>query len=245
MLTPLAFLILAASAIATPSDGPTRAEAAALADPKLDAGAVASAAADDGALILRAWRQRPGTWVAMIPDVSEPDGGKQTAILHLAVLARNGQRWTAIARADQARTDEDLGLANSSLTYDLDLAPFRLNETEVAFGVREHAEILSPTRPGASEMLLLYRVVGARLVRVLSVNSRFEWTDEDGAGTGTERSTVAVSKHKTGGFFDLVVTSQSDLPRPEKTVTTYAWAGAAYQEVERPKASKASKKPSR
>jgi hypothetical protein len=41
------------------------------------------------------------------------------------------------------------------------------------------------------------------------------------------------------------VTSQSDLPRQAKTVTTYSWAGAAYQEVERPKVSKPSKKPSR
>jgi hypothetical protein len=245
MLTPLAFLILAASATATPSDGPTRAEAAALADPKLDADGVASAAADDGSLILRAWRQRPGTWVAMIPDVSDPDGGSQTAVLHIAVLTRNGQRWTAIARGDEARTAADLGVADSSLTYDLDLAPYRLDETEVAFGVRERAEILSVTRPGASQMLLLYRVVGARLVRVLSVTSHFEWTDDDGAGTGTEHSTVAVSKHETGGFFDLVVTSESDLPRPKRTITTYTWVGAAYQELVRLKVKKAPKKPPR
>jgi hypothetical protein len=244
MFTPLAsLLILAGPAAPVTSDGPTPAEAVALTAPKLGADAIEFEAGEGGGLSLRAWGQRPGTWVAMIPDVNEPDKtGRDSATLRLAVLARNDQRWTAIARAEEVRTADDLECSDPS--YTLDLAPYRLNDTEVAFGVRERTKCLSVTRPGASEFLFLYRVVGARLVRVLSLEALIEWTDEDGAGTLTDRSTVAVSKNKTGGFFDLVVTSRGD-SRPKKTVTTYTWTGEAYREVERPKVTKRSTKSTR
>jgi hypothetical protein len=239
MLSPLVPLLLLAAPATPPADGPTRAQAVALAAPKLSASAANEAALepeDEGTLVLKPWRQRPGTWIALVPEISENRQAESPATLHLALIAREGQRWAAVARTDDARASDT---GPGDLSYTLDLAPYRLNETEVAFGVREHADQKSPTDPMLTENLLLYRMVGARLVRIFFETVHMEWNDRDedgiGNGTATSHSVVAVSKNKTAGFFDLVVTDNTDLPKPKTTVTTYAWKGEAYQEVTRPK----------
>ena len=106
-LVPL--LILAGPAAPATSDGPTPAEAVKLTAPKLGTDEIEFEAGEGGGLSLRAWGQRPGTWVAMLPDINEPDKtGRDSATLRLAVLARNGQRWTALARAEEVRTADDI-----------------------------------------------------------------------------------------------------------------------------------------
>jgi hypothetical protein len=235
MLSPITALLLAAAAApaAAPPvpEGPTRAEAAVLVSPKLSPDDAAALADDEKGLSLKPWRQHGGTWVALISDVKEADSnGGASAVLHLALIGRSGPRWVALARVDEARTQDDIGIGDPS--YALDLAPYRINENEVAFGVRETADDQTPPHPAKFEKLLLFRVVGSRLVRVLDLPSFFNFTNGDDGSSGSGNTVVAVSSHKNGGFFDLVATETKtyDDEKPTKTVTSYAWVGEAYEE---------------
>jgi hypothetical protein len=232
MLPPtLAFLLLAA---ADPTGGPPPAEAVALAWPRLTPNdATEMVESKEGGWDLRPWKQRPGNWIALVSDITETKDSNPTAVLHIAVIGRSGQRWVALARGDETRTADEVPMG--PLSYKLDLATYRLNETELAFGVREVGDDQTPTRPFTTENLLLFRITGARLARVLDLTASTIWSNANEQANGRSSSVFSVSKNKTGGFFDLVQTewdeeeAEGSKPTSKKTVSTYAWTGTAYE----------------
>src|SRR3954449_4814815 len=122
----LALLALAAGATAEPSAGPAPKEAAALLLPQ------GPDAADR--LLMRPWGQRPEHWVAVLAEPTNDSAeAKRLVRLHVAVIGRREGRWALVASTEQQRGLVSLG----DPRYALDLAAFRLNDSQVAFGVRE------------------------------------------------------------------------------------------------------------
>jgi len=209
----LLLFMLTASVVAAPDQGPSLVEAAALTAPRAKDGA-------DG-LVLRAWKQRPGQWLAMVPEAEESGGSiDQTLTLHVALLAARDGHWTLLASAHEKREVLSLGPP----TYTFDTAAFKLDESEVAFGVREQSQYASEAHAESTEQLILFRQAGETLKPILEVT-----TASQARGGSPSRAVVAVSKKKTAGLFELVVTTTTaGKRRSQKVADTYLWSGDAY-----------------
>jgi hypothetical protein len=106
-----------------------------------------------------------------------------------------------------------------------DLADYRLNEKEKAFGVRGSYSMGYAGGGGDWELLQLFRIVGDKLVMILSVemyelqNIAGSWHDD---GTRDHdiseyKATLHVLKSKTGGFYNLMIKSEG------KVIDTLYW----------------------
>ena len=111
----------------------------------------------------------------------------------------------------------------------LDTAPFRLNETEKAFGVRLRSGISTRSDTEAREALILFRLHDRRLTQVLAVTIGLS-TDTYGDGECSRELTLGAEKTTTGGFFDWRTrTGKKTGALPCRLETgTYRWDGARY-----------------
>ncbi|MDR3352062.1 MAG: hypothetical protein LBO00_03445 [Zoogloeaceae bacterium] len=147
--------------------------------------------------------------------------------LHLGVFDFANGKFVPIAKSDDISDMEFmisvLGEESTRLDYHkFDLANYRLNEKEKAFGVRGGHDIGYSGGGAYCEFLVLFRIVGDQLVRVFGAEM---YTFQDIAGDwhkdGTRdhdiyenKSTLRVLKTKTNGFFDWELrTSDGDNAR--------------------------------
>jgi hypothetical protein len=111
----------------------------------------------------------------------------------------------------------------------LDTAPFRLNETEKAFGVRLRHQQATRSDEEVREALVLFRLHDRRLTQVLAVTIGLS-TDTFGDGTCSRELTLGAEKTTSGGFFDWrtrTAKKTGSLPCQLET-GTYRWDGARY-----------------
>ena len=220
---PLIFL-LAAGPNPDPSTELSKERAAALLTPKV------AFAADN--VIVGEWKRRPGQWVALVYQVSDSNDVDKEVKLDLGIVTKRDDHWSVLAHG----RDDGGGIGTSS--YAFDFAPFRINETELAFGLRESTSYSSTAHSNEDTQLTLYRRKGNQIVPILKLPVSAWSLDKEGGDESASRSVVAVSKHKTNGFFDLVVTTSDTTgaaKRKKKTVQTYVWSQGAYKKAGAPR----------
>ena len=105
----------------------------------------------------------------------------------------------------------------------LDFAPYRLNDREIAFGVRYHNSYQSTAHGEASDTLYLYRFWNGRLYPIFNVMTLDEGGNTDGTDEFSHHRIISMSTKKHNGFFDLIVKEKET----ENTSVLY-WDGSAY-----------------
>jgi len=130
------------------------------------------------------------------------------------------------APVDCARVEQEIVFPDEPA---IDTAPFRLSETERAFGLRLRSTITLKTSAETQAALVLFRLHERRLQQVLALQSG---TEEDTYGSGECVRTLAlrVEKTKTAGMFDWTTRTSSKTGKLPCTLETgtYSWDGARY-----------------
>lgn len=190
---------------------------------------------------VRAWKARRNVYlVGVVTDMDELE--------LFAVSMGTDKRPSLLARAERP-----IKLAGG-YSYEFDLAPYRLTDGEVGFGIRRSREESVPNNQTADEEeLQVFRVHGNKLERVLKTIVYRQYTRDGSPSTlandnavepgdwqWEERfcSVVAVAKSKTDGVFNWVKVSSTESTRKdtaadEKSHTcpamVFRWNGEHYE----------------
>jgi hypothetical protein len=232
-------LAMPAAAIEKPSD---KRSAAALAQmlgdlkypPKLD---------DVTTFVLKPWpaSPTPKLWVgaAIFPDLN-PDTSGDTSFggafadtpikLWVGIFGEDGQGLTLLASSfDNPPYEGEV----QDDTLALDLIPYRISESEVAFGVRFENYFHRITHYVFSQGLQLYRYHERSLRPIFSASTKSKEYDESEPSweecDECEQHIVAFSPNRTEGFFDLLLRDK----RTHKT-ERHVWTGEAYEAAPAP-----------
>jgi hypothetical protein len=119
------------------------------------------------------------------------------------------------------------GSAEHSVT--IDTAPYRINDDEQAFGVRLQHGRADLNTCFDDEVLHLFRIVGDKVVRILTTDAAYEQIDADGGESHPScfrdafKGTFRMLPTKTLGFFDI----ERKMTNGVRTVV-YQWNGTGY-----------------
>jgi hypothetical protein len=123
----------------------------------------------------------------------------------------------------------------------LDLAPYRINPTEVAIGLRAKIHEVFPNGEADWEQLSLFRVEDLALKKIISCKMESSSEDRTGSALFAHHNNLQISTRKTGGFFDLIFVEKvkktpmfedSDMkPSTETRKHRFVWKKDAYEEV--------------
>ncbi len=141
----------------------------------------------------------------------------------LYLVGRIDGNWKLLAETEPHELEGD--------HWRLDLAPYRLNETETLIGFRFKAY---PTKVD-NQYLTLFRRIGTRLLPVLMIDMEgldYDYSSSEGI-TETYRPytrTLAVAATRTQGVYDLISTVHIR-DTGTKVRRLIRWEGAKYQSV--------------
>jgi hypothetical protein len=133
---------------------------------------------------------------------------------------------SGVAPVDCTTVEQDVVFPGVS---SLDTAPFRLTETEKAFGVRLSQESGSRFETETREALVLFRLHERRLTQVLALAIGLTH-DQFGEGDCSRELILGVETTRTGGFFDWRIRTgkkTGSLPCSLET-GRYRWDGGRY-----------------
>jgi hypothetical protein len=212
MRTTLIVLLLTcgAAAGATPTEELRRAQALEILNDGEDA--------DQGTFAVKRWTAGgPKLWVA---------AGVFGETLVAAVLRESGDELELLAQSEgeEPVTAEPLWSADVTL----DVIPYRISPSDVAFGVRVRNTYVSTGRSSHSDGLHLYRWSGSALrpifAELVTDFSSVLLAEHEREETGSEWVLI-VSERKHKGFFDLLLRE-----KVTKKTRTFRWDGERYRE---------------
>jgi hypothetical protein len=153
--------------------------------------------------------------------------------------------------AEEFAQNPHTGLYDCRAPVSIDTASFRLNGHEVAFGVRLRYDLLIKTETKYRESLNLYRVDGAALKTILSLDTETcDCASTGGRGCGkmvapTEncdpadpeqyrKSYLRMLPTQTGGMFDIEVLQETAPGEKPSSVGVLHWDGTRYAQPPQP-----------
>jgi len=164
----------------------------------------------------RPWKSQrtPSYLVFLETGTFRPESGKVELAGHRLRSALYRQAQDGQYRLT-ARSAEPLDLPDGTELDDLDLAPFKMTDTELAFGVRTTAQFDGCQGSycyGSSEILQLFRVDGKAIRPILTT---LLWSEAETTGPANDDGSrdhetlgdrtparISVLKTRTGGVFD-------------------------------------------
>lgn len=188
------------------------------------------AAGDPGAQVsnLRVFTMTP--WLSAAPPGQVVAAmGSDADNFYVAVLKPQGTGWQVVAMANP---DNDPVIAPADVSVleglSLDVIPYRISKTEIAFGVRVGTDFTSTSTYVASTSLHLFRLHDGQLDDILAADVESSSCDK------TTTSTCAPNQHailkfaasQHGGYYDIIL-------KPVKAsagkAQVYVWNGNAYE----------------
>ncbi len=189
-----------------------------------------AAAGDDGAQVadLRVFTMTHWTAAAQ-PGLMVAAMGSDADNFYVAVLKAQGPGWQVVAMANPDN-DPAVAPADVSVLEDLrlDVIPYRISKTEIAFGVRAATDFTSTSTYAAGTVLHLFRLHDGQLDDVFAADvasSSCDKTDPNAACAADQQANVEFASTQHEGYYDIVL-------KPAKgrggKVQIFTWQDGAY-----------------
>ncbi len=186
-----------------------------------------AAAGDTGAQVfdLRVFTMTPWTAAAQ-PGLVVAAMGRDADNFDVAVLKPQGAGWQVVAMANP---DNDPVVAPADVSVleglSLDVIPYRISKSEIAFGVRVATDFTSTSTYAASTSLHLFRLHDGQLDDVFAgdvASSSCDKTTPNDACAPDQHAIVVFAASQHGGYYDVVLKSHAG------KVQRYVWRDGAY-----------------
>lgn len=185
-----------------------------------------------GEVRVRAWKARKGVYLVGVFT--------ETGDLDLFALSVGADKRLSL----QARAEHPVKLAENELSFAFDLAPYRLTESEVGFGLRRiHDDTYVGNNISAEgEELQVFRIHGDKIELVLktvvyghftrlgppiSIASNEGVDPEEWKGEDWDCWVISVARSKTNGVFNWVKVKSSERSRSDRAKDQRGEAGPA------------------
>jgi hypothetical protein len=191
----------------------------------------------------KAWKENPGYTVLLTSAPSSDLANKAvlTVLKDGAVVAQATDKDKSCDLADDYLYG---GKDGTACSVALDLAPYRISESEFAIGVRWHQDETFPAGENNAEVLRLWRLSAGMLSKILDTQMRDSDEQRGPNEESEERCTLNVSETKSLGYDDLVKKCTSvtgplmddpddrqDRPTRSSSIETlFKWDGSKYVE---------------
>ncbi len=189
-----------------------------------------AAAGDSGAQVadLRVFTMMPWTAAAQ-PGLVVAAMGSDADNFYVAVLKAQGTGWRVVAM-DNPDNDPVVTPADVSVLegLTLDVIPYRISKTEIAFGVRVDTDFTSTSTYAASTSLHLFRLHDGQLDDVFAADiasSSCDKTDPNAACAADQHAIVVFSAAQHRGYYDVILKSaKGSVGKPQ----VFMWRDGAY-----------------
>lgn len=189
-------------------------------------------------LEVRPWNYRANTYIAYAsfsPDKYEPLGhGEEPSYLGVIEYVTLSSGIKLIARtagpADLVASIADIQERYYGGITKLDLAPYKISDKEVAFGIRFSMHTGYAGGASETEYLALFRIEDDKVTNILTEPMSFrsdlagDWHDDGTRDRSSNESyfVLSVLKHSTQGYYDLKINEKNGHSK-----TIFVWSSQA------------------